>query len=131
MPPLLDTSFLVRYLIGDPPAQATVAARVIDSELPVGLTLTILAETAHVLRAVYKVGRSAIVDALIAVITRHNIVLVGLDRATAIEALQLCRPSGRVSIADALTWAEARGGAGIVYSFDLRFPAEGIEVRRR
>jgi hypothetical protein len=58
--------------------------------------------------------------------------LIGIDRATAVEALLLCRPSGRVSVPDALTWAEARtSGAGAVYSFDRTFPSDGITVRRR
>jgi predicted nucleic acid-binding protein len=130
-PPLLDTSFLVRYLTGDPPDQATTAAGIIDGGTPLALSGTVLAETAHVLRSVYRVPREAIVDALVAVVTRDTIQLLGLDRSTAIEALLLCRPSGRVSVPDAITWAEARTcGAGAVYTFDLSFPGDGIAINR-
>src|SRR5207244_12724836 len=56
-PPLLDTSFLVRYLTGDPPNQAQTAATVVDAAAEVALTLAVLAETAHVVRSVYKTPR--------------------------------------------------------------------------
>ena len=42
----------------------------------------------------------------------------------------VCRPSGRVSFADALIWAAAHMTPGkVVYSLDERFPADGVEVR--
>ena len=48
-----------------------------------------------------------------------------------LEALLLCRPSGRVSLADALVWAAARSQANAsVYSPDGRFPDEGVRVLR-
>lgn len=70
------------------------------------------------------------VDQLIALLQKENIVSLRPDKAMLIEALFLCRPSGRVSFADALIWAEARaGGPPVVYTFDERFPAVGVEVR--
>lgn len=47
-----------------------------------------------------------------------------------IEALLLCRPSGRTAFADALLWAEARASRAALYSFDERFPETGIDLRR-
>ena len=47
-----------------------------------------------------------------------------------LSGLELCRPSGRVSVPDALIWAMARAQPpSVVYTFDRRFPAEGIELR--
>lgn len=47
-----------------------------------------------------------------------------------LEALAFARPSGCVSIVDALTWAAAQAGAvERVYTFDRRFPTDRIEVR--
>ena len=43
----------------------------------------------------------------------------------------MCRPSGRVSIADAMIWAAARTDrASAIYTFDRRFPGDGIEIRQ-
>lgn len=43
---LLDTSVIVRYLTGDPPEQAELAASIIDSETPLQITDVVLAEVA-------------------------------------------------------------------------------------
>jgi predicted nucleic acid-binding protein len=54
-----------------------------------------------------------------------------LDKGAVIQGLLLCRSSKRVSFADAMVWAAARSaGAEAVYSFDERFPAGGIAIRR-
>jgi predicted nucleic acid-binding protein len=43
----------------------------------------------------------------------------------------LCRDSGSVSINDALLWATARGSRhAVVYTFDRRFPDDGVSARR-
>jgi predicted nucleic acid-binding protein len=127
----LETSVLVRYLTQDPPAMAERARQLIDSDLELRLTETVLLETAHVLRSVYGLTRTEIVDLLIAYIQRRNTSLHTLDKATAITALLLCRPSGRVSLGDALIWAAARLAApSTVYSFDDKFPSDGVEIRR-
>jgi predicted nucleic acid-binding protein len=129
-PPLLDASFVVRYLMDEPPAMADRATAVIESNQVLAIGAVTLAETAHVLRRIYGRPREQIVDALIELVQRENVVPYGLDRATLVEALRMCRPSGRVSIPDALLWAEARSsGSGVVYTFDRQFPALGIEVR--
>jgi predicted nucleic acid-binding protein len=61
----------------------------------------------------------------------ENLHFHALDKALVITALLLCRPSGRVSFGDALIWAAARAHpSSAVYSFDERFPPEGIDLRR-
>lgn len=45
-----DTSVLVRYLVGTPPAQARRAARLVDGEDQIGVSVVAMAECAHVLR---------------------------------------------------------------------------------
>jgi len=55
---------------------------------------------------------------------------VELPKPLVLEALSLCRPSGRVSVADAFIWASARhAGIDGVYTFDRRFPAANLTVR--
>jgi predicted nucleic acid-binding protein len=127
----LDTSVVIRYLVNDDRALAERAQRIIVGNAELFLTDGTLAEIAHVLTRVYGIPRAAVVDELILLIRRPNVRLHGLDLALAIQALRLCRPSGRVSFADALLWASARSaGATVVYTFDERFPADGLAVRR-
>jgi len=128
----LDTSIIVRYLTGDPPKLADIAAKVVDGEGDLKLTDVVIVETAYVLSTAYKVPREVVVDSLIALIQKKNITLYALGKQLALEALLLCRPSGRVSFADAFIWAAARSdSAEIIYSLDEKFPEEDIEVRHQ
>jgi predicted nucleic acid-binding protein len=123
---------VVRYLTGDPPKLADMAAKVLDGETDLKLTDVAIVETAYVLSTVYKIAREAVVDSLIALIQKKNVALFALDKQRALEALLLCRPSNRVSFADAFIWAAARSdGAEAIYSLDERFPEEEIEVRHQ
>lgn len=122
---------VVRYLTGDPPELAEQAARIIDNEDGLQVTDVVLAETAYVLTSVYQVPREVVVDHLIALLQKENIAPFALDKGVVLQAMLLCRPSGRVSFADALVWAAARSaGSKVVYSLDERFPGDGLEVRR-
>ncbi len=130
MTALVDTSVLVRYLTGDRPALDRAVRDIIDGPASLAVTDLILLETAYVLASQYGRAREAIVDALVEVVMHDNIEVVGIPTDIVLEALALCRPSGRVSIADALVWATARafGWDTVVYSLDRRFPSDGIEV---
>ena len=127
---LLDTSVVVRYLTGRPEEMASRAAEIMDEVEGLQLTGVVLNESAYVLRSFYDVPREAIIDHLIDLIRKDNISVLGIDEGTAVQALLMCRPSGRVSIADAMIWASARsGGIKTIYSFDQRFPDDGVQVR--
>ena len=127
---LLDSSKLVRYLTGDPPELAERASQVIDQEDGLLVSDVVIAETAYVLISVYKVPREIVVDYLILFIQKQNISPFALEKDNLLQALLLCRSSGRVSFADALVWAAARSTeTQVVYSLDERFPRHGVEVR--
>lgn len=129
---LLDTSVIVRYLTGDVAELARRAAGIIDTDEDLMVTDVILVETAYVLTSVYKVPRDVTVDTLVSFIRKKNISTYPMDKGAVVEALLLCRSSGRVSFADAILWAEARyTGSEVVYSFDERLPGDGIDVRSR
>jgi predicted nucleic acid-binding protein len=131
MAALLDTSVVVRYLTGDPPRLAARAARIIDKGRDLAVTDVVIAEAAYVLSTVYRVSRDAVVEGLVGFLQRRNVATLRLDKGAVIHALLLCRPSNRVSFADAMIWAAARSSrAEAVYSFDERFPEQGLEVRR-
>ena len=131
MSALLDTSVIVRYLTGDPPDAARASAEIIDGEDELLVTDVVIAETAYVLASVYGTPRATVVDHLVDLLRKVNIDTFRLDKGAVLEALLLTRPSGRVSVADALVWAAVRSQPGLtVYSFDRRFPDAGITVRR-
>lgn len=128
---LLDTSIVVRYLTGDSPELAEKAARIIDREEYLQITDVVLTETAYVLTSVYQIPRSLVVDHLIAFLQKENISPFGMEKGLVLQALLLCKPSGRVSFADAMVWAVARSSENrVVYSLDERFPEDGLEIRR-
>lgn len=128
----LDTSVVVRYLTDDPPELAERAERLIENSPALIVSETALLETAHVLRSLYGLQREEIVDLLIAPLQKPNISLHDISEPVAVAALELCRPSNRVSFADALIWAAARSTPGkraTIHSFDQRFPKTGIDLR--
>lgn len=132
MTSFLDTSVVVRYITGEPPATAARTRSLIDDRDEVLILAPVmLAETAFVLMSRYSMGRVQVVDALSDFVTRENIEVLGLSSGLVVEALELCRPSGRVSIPDALVWAtaSAAGRDTVVYSLDRRFPAQDIDLR--
>src|SRR5262245_12703720 len=101
------------------------ARRLIDGPTDLWVTDGVLAETEYVLTSVYGVPRDATIATLIKLVRRRNIRPYGLDKNIVLQALLLCRPTGRVSLADAILWAVARAAdSRVVYSFDRRFPAD-------
>ncbi len=125
---LLDTSVVVRYLMRDQPHLASASERVIEGEDLLLISDVAIAEVAHVLMSTYRVARERVVDQLVAFLRRDNVGTLHLPKELAVGALAQCRPSGRVSIPDALIWAAARSEDIPVYTFDRRFPTDGITV---
>lgn len=131
MTAFLDTSFVIRYLTGTPEEEASQAADVIDGGTDLQLDGAALAEAAYVLTTVYRMPRQDVVDQMIGFVGKVNIQTYGIDKSLVIRGLLMCRPSARVSFADALIWAAAlSAGADVIYSFDQRFPSDGLEVRQ-
>ncbi len=127
----LNTSVIVRYLTNDQPEMSNQATQIIEEVDDLAITEGILGETAFVLTSVYGKSRSEVVDSLIDLVERDNISTYALDKSLVLRGLEMCRPSGRVSIADAMIWAAARtDGASAIYTFDRRFPSDGIEIRQ-
>lgn len=123
----VDTSLLVRYLVQDDPVKGAAAARLLDSEQELAISLVTVAETAFVLFHHYRVPRELVVDRLVELVQKRNVQLLGVDKALAASALLLCRPSARVSFADALINADVRShGLTRLHTFDDRFPSEGL-----
>lgn len=127
----VDTNIVVRYVTGDPPDQAMEAVRIVDEARRVYIPAVVFTEVAYVLARQYQFSREEIIDHLITLVQRDNISIYAMSKSLVLEGLLMCRPSGRVSIADAMIWAAARSsGTRIIYTFDRRFPDEGIELRQ-
>ena len=125
----LDTNVIVRYLVADDAALADKATAIIEHSERLLVNAAVLAECSYVLTSVYGQTRTAVIDTLGEFIRRKNITVAGIEKTFALDALQRCRSSGRVNIVDALLWAEARSSASkTIYTFDGRFPREGVEL---
>ncbi len=110
-----DTNVIVRYLMGDDPAQ-TVKARAIVGQEPVFVPRTVVLEVEWVLRSVYEVLISRIIPALRA--------LAGLPGISVEDAPMVAKAmdwaEGGMDFADALHLAAA-GGCDGFSTFDKRF----------
>ena len=125
-----DTSVIVRYLVGTPTAQARRAARLIDGEAEVGITIVAFAECAHVLRTQYQVSQRDIIDALIGLVQRENIRVIGLRADLMVEMLVRARGLPGRPIPDALIVAGSVGAdARPLATFDRDQRRYGIEIR--
>lgn len=127
----VDTSVIVRYLVGSPAEQAGRAAALIDDpELEIGISLVALAECAHVLRTQYAVAQIDILDALIALIQRANVRVLDLRTDLLVETLARARTLPGRPIPDAMIVASSRAAAAIpLATFDLDQRRYGIEIR--
>jgi predicted nucleic acid-binding protein len=70
---ILDTSVLVRYLTLDPPSQGAAAQALLDSPERFLVTSVVIVETAIVLTRLYGVARAAVVDLLVDLVNRSNV----------------------------------------------------------
>jgi predicted nucleic acid-binding protein len=98
----VDTSVLVRYLVGTPPAQARKAAALVDGTDEIGVSPVALAECAHVLRTQYDVESGDILDSLIALLQRENVRVLGLRTDVLVGVLVRARQLPGRPIPDAL-----------------------------
>jgi predicted nucleic acid-binding protein len=127
----VDTSVVIRYLVGSPPGQARQAARLIDDDsVEIGVSVVALAECAHVLRTQYEVEQRDIVEALIGFIQRVNVRVLEFRAETIVEALVRARSMPGRPIPDALIVAAsiARDALPLV-TFDRDQRRYGIAIR--
>ncbi len=125
-----DTSVLVRYLVGMPPAQARRAAALVDGADEIGVSAVALAECAHVLRTQYGVERADIIDSLIGLVQRENIRVLGLRTDVLVGVLVRARQLPGRPIPDALIVAAALAADALpLATFDRDQGRYGVAVR--
>ena len=125
----VDTSVVVRLLVGSPKEQADRAARLFESEAEIGISLVVLLETAHVLRTQYGVGRSDVLDGIIGLIARANVAAIGPSKPDVLDALVRARSLPGMPIADALVVLSARTASALpINTFDTDLHRHGVPV---
>ena len=125
----LDTSVIVRYLVGTPTAQAKRASALIDRDEEVAVSLVALAETAHVLRTQYDIDQRDIIDALIGLIQRHNVSVLGIRTAHVVDALARARDLPGRPIPDAFIVASSIAGDAVpLATFDRGQARYGVDT---
>jgi len=127
----LDTSVVVRYLVGTPPAQARRAARLIDDDaIECGVSSVALAECAHVLQTQYEISGRDIIDALIGFVQRANVRVVDLRSEVLVETLVRARDLPGRPIPETLIVAASVAADAIpLATFDRGQRRYGIETR--
>ncbi|MGH2444575.1 MAG: PIN domain-containing protein [Candidatus Limnocylindria bacterium] len=125
-----DTSVLVRYLVGTPPAQARRAAALIDGEEEIGVSPVALAECAHVLRTQYGVEQREILDALIGLVQRSNVRVLGMRTDVLVGVLARARQLPGRRIPDALIVAASLAADALpLATFDRDQRRYGVAVQ--
>ena len=126
----LDTSVVVRYLVGTPPAQARRAAALIDGTDEVAVSPVALAECAHVLRTQYDVEPADILDSLISLIQRENVRVLGMRTDVLVGVLVRARQLPGRPIPDALIVAASLAADALpLATFDRDQRRYGIAIR--
>ena len=126
----VDTSVLVRYLVGTPAPQARRAARLIDGEELIGASVVALAECAHVLRTQYGVPQRDILDSLIALVQRENVRITDARTDVLLAMLVRARSLPGRPIPDALIVGAALAADAVPFAtFDRDQGRYGIAVR--
>ena len=125
-----DTSVLVRYLVGTPAAQARRAARLVDGEDDIGISVVALVECAHVLRTQYGVRQADIIEALIGLVQKANVRVIELRTELVVELLVRARGLPGRPIPDVLIVAASlQAGALPLATFDREQRRYGVATR--
>ena len=121
---------MVRYLVGTPAAQARRASALVDGDEDLAVSMVALAEVAHVLRTQYEVEQRDIIDALIGLIQRENVRVLGIRTVHVVDALVRARDLPGRPIPDALIVASSIAGEAVpLATFDRGQARYGIAVR--
>lgn len=124
-----DTSVLVRYLVGTPPAQARRSAALIDGDREIGISPVALAECAHVLRTQYGVEQRDILESLIGLVQRANVRVIGMRTDVLVGVLVRARGLPGRPVPDALIVAASLGADALpLATFDRDQQRYGVAI---
>jgi predicted nucleic acid-binding protein len=119
---LVDTNVLLRFLTGEPKAQAERARNLFNSaaagEVVLEVPPVVVAEVCYTLESFYRVDRRELVDTLAALLSRRGVKV--LEEAAVFDALKRLKEF-KVGFADAFLAAIAAAEKIEVASFDRDF----------
>jgi predicted nucleic acid-binding protein len=119
---LVDTNVLLRFLTGEPKAQAERARNLFNSaaagEVVLEVPPVVVAEVCYTLESFYRVDRRELVDTLAALLSRRGVKV--LEEAAVFDALKRLKEF-KVGFADAYLAASAGAEKIEVASFDRDF----------
>ncbi len=127
----VDTSVVVRYLVGTPIEQARRATALIDDDgVEIGVSVIALAECAHVLRTQYGVEQRDIIDSLIDFVQRTNVTVVDASLDAIVRTLVRARSMPGRPIPDAMIVAALIAANAVpIATFDMDQRRYGVAVR--
>ncbi len=127
----VDTSVVVRYLVGTPADQAARAAALIDDDtVEIGVSVVALAECAHVLRTQYGVDQRDTIESLIDLVQRANVRVVDANADQLVAMLVRARSMPGRPVPDAMIVAAlSAAGAVPIATFDQDQQRYGVRTR--
>jgi len=124
---LVDTNILLRFLTGDPPAQASAVRKLFDRAAAGNIVLDvsplIVAEAYYTLHSFYRVERRVAAEKLALLLQQHGVRL--RDSSQVLAALQRLQ-AANIGFADAFLAAGAAEEDVPVASFDRDFDKLGV-----
>lgn len=119
----VDTSVVVRYLIGDDPDRTAAAMAIIETRALRAVSVVSVLEAAHVLRTRYAYERASIASALIHLVSRRNVVVPEFAKDHVLHWLSSWANGVAGSAGDALIAASmSANDAEAIVTFDAGFP---------
>ncbi len=127
----VDTSVVVRYLVGTPADQAARAAALIDDDtIEIGVSVVALAECAHVLRTQYGVDQRDTIDSLIDLVQRANVRVVDANAGQLVAMLVRARSMPGRPVPDAMIVAALTAADAVpIATFDQDQQRYGVRTR--
>ena len=83
---------MFRYIAGDLEGLAQAVTNIIDGEQELWITDVALGEASYVLSSVYQLTRELIVDQLIELDQKQNVIVYAINKGLVVQALLMSRP---------------------------------------
>lgn len=126
----VDTSVLTRYFAEDDVPRALAAAQLVESDVKLVISTSVLIELIHSLRTQEAMTNPQLGELMVAFLSRANVELADADKAGVIGAIFWAQNSSARRIPDAIISAAARhAGADLIATFDERFSSPSVPVR--
>jgi predicted nucleic acid-binding protein len=126
----VDTSVLTRYFTEDDVPRALAAAQLVESDVELVISTSVLIELIHSLRTQQSMTNPQLGGLLVRFLSRPNVELVDADKADVISALFWTQNSSARRIPDAIISAAAhRAEVDYIATFDEKLRSPSVPVR--